>query len=127
MNRSKVADLSAELADHAENFCRSYFPEGRKQGNYWQIDDTTGSTGQMGRCTRRDASGLQARLEKPRQSSTVQAYPSGVPGVDNQFCCEFQGARSLMGLILWSAMWVRSQVSRASGSTLFMRAVSMRV
>ncbi|MCE8510855.1 toprim domain-containing protein [Ruegeria pomeroyi] len=41
-----IADLSADLADRAESFCRQYFPEGRKQGNYWQVGDTTGAKGQ---------------------------------------------------------------------------------
>lgn len=41
-----IADLSADLADRAERFCRQYFPEGRKQGNYWQVGDTSGAKGQ---------------------------------------------------------------------------------
>lgn len=41
-----IADLSAELATRAERFCRQYFPEGRKQGNYWQVGDTSGAKGQ---------------------------------------------------------------------------------
>lgn len=41
-----IADLSADLADRAESFCRQYFPEGRKQGNYWQVGDTSGAKGQ---------------------------------------------------------------------------------
>ncbi len=44
--RRSIADLSADLADRAESFCRLYFPEGRKQGNYWQVGDTSGSKGQ---------------------------------------------------------------------------------
>jgi len=43
--RRSIADLSADLADRAESFCRQYFPEGRKQGNYWQIGDTSGAKG----------------------------------------------------------------------------------
>ena len=43
--RRSIADLSANLADRAESFCRQYFPEGRKQGNYWQIGDTSGAKG----------------------------------------------------------------------------------
>ena len=41
-----IAELSADLADRAESFCRQYFPEGRKQGNYWQVGDTSGAKGQ---------------------------------------------------------------------------------
>lgn len=41
-----IADLSADLADRAESFCRHYFPEGRRQGNYWQVGDTSGAKGQ---------------------------------------------------------------------------------
>lgn len=44
--RRSIADLSADLADRAESFCRQYFPEGRKQGNYWQVGDTSGAKGQ---------------------------------------------------------------------------------
>ncbi len=44
--RRSVADLSADLADRAESFCRQYFPEGRKQGIYWQVGDTSGAKGQ---------------------------------------------------------------------------------
>ena len=44
--RHSIAVLSADLADRAESFCRQYFPEGRKQGNYWQVGDTTGAKGQ---------------------------------------------------------------------------------
>ncbi len=41
-----IADLSVDLADRAESFCRQYFLEGRKQGIYWQIGDTSGAKGQ---------------------------------------------------------------------------------
>jgi hypothetical protein len=44
--RRSIADLSADLADRAESFCRQYFPDGRKQGNYWQVGDTSGTKGQ---------------------------------------------------------------------------------
>lgn len=43
--RRSIADLSADLADRAESFCRQYFPEGCKQGNYWQVGDTSGAKG----------------------------------------------------------------------------------
>ncbi|WP_027246188.1 DUF7146 domain-containing protein [Leisingera daeponensis] len=41
-----IADLSADLANRVESFCRQYFPDGRKQGNYWQVGDTSGAKGQ---------------------------------------------------------------------------------
>ena len=44
--RRSIADLSADLAGRAESFCRQYFPEGCKQGNYWQVGDTSGGRGQ---------------------------------------------------------------------------------
>jgi Toprim domain-containing protein len=44
--RRSIADLSVDLADRAESFCRQYFPEGCKQGNYWQVGDTSGAKGQ---------------------------------------------------------------------------------
>ena len=42
----KISDLSSDLADRAESFCAYFFPKGRKQGNYWQIGDTSGVAGQ---------------------------------------------------------------------------------
>lgn len=44
--RRSIADLSADLANRAESFCRRYFPDGRKRGNYWQVGDTSGAKGQ---------------------------------------------------------------------------------
>ena len=44
--RSDIATLSLDLAARAESFCRHFFPEGRKQGNYWQIGDVSGAQGQ---------------------------------------------------------------------------------
>lgn len=41
-----IKDLSRDLADRAEAFCQHFFPDGRKQGNYWQIADTSGVAGQ---------------------------------------------------------------------------------
>ena len=41
-----VADISADLAARAESFCRAYFPDGHRQGNYWQVGDTSGVAGQ---------------------------------------------------------------------------------
>lgn len=41
-----IASLSRDLADRAEAFCRHFFPNGRKQGNYWQIADISGGEGQ---------------------------------------------------------------------------------
>jgi len=37
--------LSRGLARHAEAFCRHWFPEGRKVGNYWQMADVSGAKG----------------------------------------------------------------------------------
>lgn len=37
--------LSIGLARHAEAFCRHWFPEGRKVGNYWQMADVSGARG----------------------------------------------------------------------------------
>jgi len=40
-----VAEISADLGARAENFCRAYFPHGLRQGNYWQVGDTSGAAG----------------------------------------------------------------------------------
>ena len=37
--------LSIGLARHAEAFCRHWYPEGRKVGNYWQMADVSGAKG----------------------------------------------------------------------------------
>lgn len=44
-NQLEIGELSEMLAAGAESFCRHYFPEGQKQGNYWQMGDTSGSKG----------------------------------------------------------------------------------
>lgn len=41
-----IATVSAELGARAESFCRHYFPQGHKQGNYWRIGNTSGAAGQ---------------------------------------------------------------------------------
>lgn len=44
-NQLSIGELSDALAARAESFCRHYFPEGRKNGNYWHIGDVSGSKG----------------------------------------------------------------------------------
>ena len=43
---SDIGQLSLDLAARADGFCRHFFPDGRKQGNYWQIGDVSGAAGQ---------------------------------------------------------------------------------
>ena len=45
-SNNDIKNLSLDLAAKAESFCRHFFPDGRKQGNYWQIGDTSGAEGQ---------------------------------------------------------------------------------
>lgn len=45
-SRNDINKLSLNLAARAESFCRHFFPSGTKQGNYWQIGDTSGAKGQ---------------------------------------------------------------------------------
>ena len=40
-----VAEISADLGARAESFCRAYFAEGHRQGDYWQVGDTSGAAG----------------------------------------------------------------------------------
>jgi hypothetical protein len=40
-----IAEISADLGARAESFCRAYFPDGNRQGNYWQVGDTSGAVG----------------------------------------------------------------------------------
>ena len=41
-----IRDISLDLAARAETFCRHFFPDGYKAGNYWKIGDTSGAPGQ---------------------------------------------------------------------------------
>lgn len=67
-----IADLSADLADRAESFCRQYFPEGRKQGNYWQIGDTSGAKGQ--------SLAIRLRAQGGRKAGSWQDFATGEYG-----------------------------------------------
>jgi len=40
-----VAEISADLGARAESFCRAYFADGYRQGDYWQVGDTSGAVG----------------------------------------------------------------------------------
>ena len=59
-SHNDIKDLSLDLAAQAERFCRHFFPEGRKQGNYWQIADTSGAAGQSLSVRLRDHGGRKA-------------------------------------------------------------------
>lgn len=67
-----IADLSADLADRAESFCRQYFPEGRKQGNYWQVGDTSGAKGQ--------SLAIRLQAQGGRKAGTWVDYATGQYG-----------------------------------------------
>ena len=44
--RPSAADLSAALAARAEEICRTWLPNGRRAGNYWQAGSVAGERGQ---------------------------------------------------------------------------------
>ena len=67
-----IAYLSADLADRAESFCRHYFPEGRKQGNYWQVGDTSGAKGQ--------SLAIRLQAEGGRKAGSWTDYATGQYG-----------------------------------------------
>jgi len=67
-----IADLSADLADRSESFCRQYFPEGRKQGNYWQVGDTSGAKGQ--------SLAIRLQAEGGRKAGSWTDYATGQYG-----------------------------------------------
>ena len=67
-----IADLSADLADRAESFCHQYFPEGRKQGNYWQVGDTSGAKGQ--------SLAIRLQAEGGRKAGSWTDYTTGQYG-----------------------------------------------
>ncbi|QFT95572.1 hypothetical protein FIU86_22145 (plasmid) [Roseovarius sp. THAF9] len=70
--RRSIADLSADLADRAESFCRQYFPEGRKQGNYWQVGDTSGAKGQ--------SLAIRLQAQDGRKAGSWQDFATGEYG-----------------------------------------------
>lgn len=70
--RRSIADLSVDLADRAESFCRWYFPEGRKQGNYWQVGDTSGTKGQ--------SLAIRLQTEGGRKAGSWTDYATGEYG-----------------------------------------------
>lgn len=70
--RRSIADLSADLADRAESFCCQYFPEGRKQGNYWQVGDTSGAKGQ--------SLAIRLQAEGGRKAGSWADYATGEYG-----------------------------------------------
>ena len=55
-----IRDLSLDLAARAETFCRHFFPDGHKAGNYWKIGDTSGAKGQSLSIRLRDHGGRKA-------------------------------------------------------------------
>ncbi|KHQ50013.1 DUF7146 domain-containing protein [Mameliella alba] len=67
-----IADLSADLADRAESFCRLYFPEGRRQGNYWQVGDTSGAKGQ--------SLAIRLQAQGSRKAGSWQDFATGEYG-----------------------------------------------
>jgi hypothetical protein len=67
-----IADLSADLADRAESFCLQYFPEGRKQGNYWQVGDTSGAKGQ--------SLAIRLQAQDGRKAGSWQDFATGEYG-----------------------------------------------
>jgi hypothetical protein len=70
--RRSIADLSADLAARAESFCRQYFPDGRKQGNYWRVGDTSGAKGQ--------SLAIRLRAEGGRKAGSWQDFATGEYG-----------------------------------------------
>jgi hypothetical protein len=42
---SYASDVSRRLSQQAEAVCRTYLPDGRRQGNYWTVGDVSGEKG----------------------------------------------------------------------------------
>ncbi|MCG7630083.1 toprim domain-containing protein [Epibacterium sp. MM17-32] len=70
--RRSIADLSADLATRAESFCLQYFSEGRKQGNYWQVGDTSGAKGK--------SLAIRLQAEGGRKAGSWQDFATGEYG-----------------------------------------------
>ena len=45
MSRIDAADLAQRLGKQAEEVCRTYLSNGRRQGNYWQVGDVRNTAG----------------------------------------------------------------------------------
>ena len=45
MPRHNAAELAHRLGRQAEAVCRQFLPNGRRQGNYWQVGDVQGHAG----------------------------------------------------------------------------------
>lgn len=58
--KNDIGEISQQLAARAEGFCRHFFPEGRKNGNYWQIGNVTGQKGQSLKIRLKEHSGRKA-------------------------------------------------------------------
>jgi hypothetical protein len=60
LERYDPGKLASGLADNAEAFCRHYFPEGCRVGNYWQMADISGAKGRSLMIRLRDFGGKRA-------------------------------------------------------------------
>ena len=45
MSRIDAADLAQRLGEQAEDVCRHYLSNGRRQGNYWLVGDVRNAAG----------------------------------------------------------------------------------
>jgi hypothetical protein len=68
LERHDPGELASGLADVAEAFCRHYFPDGRRVGNYWQMGDVSGTSGRSLTIRLRGHSGKRAGKWTDHQS-----------------------------------------------------------
>ena len=80
-----AADTAAALAAHAEDVCRRYLPNGRRQGRYWCAGDVRGAQGRS----------LFVRLEPPGPVGKWQDAALGIHGDLLDLIRLATGARSL--------------------------------
>ncbi len=80
-----AADTAAALAAHAEDVCRRYLPNGRRQGRYWCAGDVRGAEGRS----------LFVRLEPPGPVGKWQDAALGIHGDLLDLIRLATGARSL--------------------------------
>lgn len=55
-----ASEISRDLALKAEAFCRAYFPNGRRAGNFWQVGDVSGAEGGSLAIRLKDSNGRKA-------------------------------------------------------------------
>ena len=99
-----AADTAAALAAHAEDVCRRYLPNGRRQGRYWCAGDVRGAQGRS----------LFVRLEPPGPVGKWQDAALGIHGDLLDLIRLATGSRSLGEALTEARRFLAQPISPAS-------------